>query len=108
MNARVMEHIDSKNALAQPHSLPASPSGKNDNAVTRGGGTTICHPLTPINGNTTYRQAIIDECSAGNIPLNGKTNYNKQMTPLRVWLKENGDVKSFLPLTSHFDDYFNS
>jgi len=66
-------------------------------------------PLWRNSPAVTYRQAIIDECAAQDIPLNGETNYNKQMTLLSVWLKENGkDVKSFLPLTSHFDDYFNS
>jgi len=109
MYTQVMEHIALKNALAQPHSLPASPSGENDNAVTRGGGTTSRPPLTPLNSNGTYCQAIVDECAAWDIPLNGETNYNKQMTLFRAWLKENGkDVKSFLPLMSHFNDYFNS
>ncbi len=56
-----------------------------------------------------YRQAITDECIARGIDLQGETNYNTLVKKLREWLEANGeDKKSFKPLTSHFDSYYDN
>ena len=56
-----------------------------------------------------YHQAITDECIARGIDLQGETNYNTLVKKLREWLEANGeDKKSFKPLTSHFDSYYDN